>query len=357
MTRRTITPLDVAVRRGNESMTILLLQNGAEIRDEITLRRAIDRGGLLAAAKAGRLRPWDHDFFKLSEVAPNYDFRAVVEVLHLYGANFNEVSLLHDAVEHYGSLDDGVIECLLNLSADVNAKDSEGGSVLRRAFENEDGDFQRCKAFTQLLTTYGAKVKLGELVNPLRDAMLRERFDWFELIIDYGADVNSLLYTDGNSLHLVIANEFHHHHTTQEKFLKSLLNRGADVLLRNHESKTPLEHAILFPFNTNLAKLLLDAGAKVQCQGKEGARLLNYLIQNEENAWYDLDTYDVQVDFDESGELHLYELPGIDAMIQLLIEYGVCPDYVDDSGQCPLDHPNVILSSSLQPWLSKRGEA
>ncbi|KGO72240.1 hypothetical protein PEX1_060460 [Penicillium expansum] len=318
LTQRTLTPLDVAVGRGNESMTLLHLQNGAKIRDEITLRRAIDHGGLLAAVKAGHHKPRDYDFIKLSEVAPNYNFRAVVEVLHLYGANLNEDSLLHDAVEHYGSLDNGVIERLLTLGADVNAKESEGDSVLSRAFENEYYDFRRCKAFVQLLTAHGAKAKPGELANALENAMLSEEFDWFELILDHVADVNSLLYTEGNSLHLVIANEFDHH-ASQEKFLKSLLNRGADVLLRYHESKTPLEHAISFSWNQNLAKLLLDAGAKAQCQGKEGARLLTNLIADGVNAWSNPDTNDLRDYLDGFPALDLHEFSGIDATIQLLI--------------------------------------
>lgn len=53
---------------------------------------------------------------------------------------------------------------------------------------------------------------------------------------------------------------------------------------------------------------------------------------------------------------HPYAFSETDAMIGLLLEYGVCPDYADDSGQCPLDLPGATLFSALQPWLSKRGK-
>ncbi|CAG8266543.1 unnamed protein product [Penicillium nalgiovense] len=128
-----ITPLDVAVGRGNGVMTLLLLQNGAKIRDEITLSRAIEHAGTVAWVEA--IRHGEYYPFGEPEVAPNYDFRAVVEVLHLYGADLNRY-LLHDAVEHYGSPDDGVIELLLYLGADVHAKDKGGDRsylVLSRA--------------------------------------------------------------------------------------------------------------------------------------------------------------------------------------------------------------------------------
>lgn len=358
LTGHGLTPLDVAVGRGNGVMTQLLLQKGAKIRDEITLSRAIEIGGSLAWVKAGRRGAWEYNSFKVPKVAPNYDFRAVVEVLHLYGANLNEVSLLHYAVEHYGSLDDGVIELLLSLGADVHAKDEAGLSVISFAFEGEFRDAARCNAFAQLLIAYGAKVKPEELTGLLENAIYRENLEDLELIVEYGVDVDFLWCEEGTFLHLVITRLFKDD-TTKEEFLKSLLNRGADVLLRDRESKTPLEHAMLFPWNINLAKLLLDAGAKVQCQGKEGAQLLTYLIKDGLTSWFDPSTNALQYyleDMDVCELIHLHDFSEMDAMIELLLEYGVCPDYADDSGQCPLDQPGATLFSSLQPWLSKRGE-
>lgn len=119
-----------------------------------------------------------------------------------------------------------------------------------------------------MLIAYGAEVKPEYLRYPLESAIYRDDIEDLELVLEYGADVNSTC-SEGAFLHLVI-DRFLGDETTQEVFLKSLLNRGADVLARDQQSRTPLELAIL-SWNINIAKPLLDAGAKIQCHGKEGA--------------------------------------------------------------------------------------
>ncbi|OQE08089.1 hypothetical protein PENVUL_c011G02804 [Penicillium vulpinum] len=355
----TVTPLDLAVGRGNSVMTLLLLQNGAKMRDGITLSRAIEHGAILAWINTESPGYWDDDGFEAPGVAPKYDFRTVVEVLNLYGADINQDCLLHYAVECYGSLDDGVIEHLLFLGANVHAKDSSGFSVISYAFEAEENTTQRIKAFVELLQLYGAKVDPEELHGPLQNAILSRDLEYLELVLDYGADVN-FLYDGGTYLHLAITHlAYDVDDTIQEKFVKALLNRGADVLLRNTESKTPLELAMSFSWKKNIAKLLLDAGAKVQCQGKEGTRLLNCLIVDDLAGRFYPDTNRLQyyleaMETDPSEFESHHDFSDVDDMIGLLLEYGARPDYVDDSGQCPLDQQGAKLFSALHPWLSKR---
>ncbi|KAJ5513296.1 hypothetical protein N7463_002848 [Penicillium fimorum] len=287
------TVLDVAVGRYNAAMTLLLLQDGAKIIDEVTLSRAIDNGGLTAWVKAGYPGAHGDDCCsEAPEVASNYDFRIVVEFLHLYGADLNQVSL-HDAVEHYGSFDDGVIEHLLYLGADVHAKDSMGLSAISRAFAGELYNIQRCKAFAQLRRAYRAKLGAEDLRHSFDNALCWETFECVELVLEYGADMNSLRCAEGTCLHYMIRCVFGDN-TRKEEFLKFLLNRGADVHLRDHESKTPLDHAVMFEWNMNIVKLLLDAGAKVQCKGKEGAQLLTHLIKDGLTTWFDPSTNQLQ---------------------------------------------------------------
>ncbi|KAI2726329.1 hypothetical protein CBS147332_3216 [Penicillium roqueforti] len=363
------TPLEVAVGRGNAVMTLFLLQKGAKIRDQITLSRAIRHGGLLAWVEAGRYNKRELQSPDVPEVAFNYDFRSVVEVLHLYGANVNEVPLLHDAVLYYGSLDDGVIEYLLYLGADVHAMDDVGASVISRVFRTQYRDARGSEAFAKLLIAHGAKFFPDELTVLLENAILREKLEDLHLVLKYGVDVNSLWCEEGGCLHLVIKHVFRDD-MTQEGFLRLLLSRGADVHLKDHESSTPLIHAVSFPWNINLAKPLLDAGAKVQCHGEEGAQLLNFLIRNGLTTWFDPRTDELQrflkylEDLEDTEDLEdlsewepFPDFSEMDAMIKLVLEYGVCPDYTDDSGQCPLDLPGAGLFSALKPWLSKRGKA
>ncbi|CAI7634617.1 unnamed protein product, partial [Penicillium glandicola] len=351
---RDLTPLDAAAGRGNGIMTQLLLQKGAKIRDGITLSRVINHGALLSRRKAGVSIASEDEPIEIPGVALNYNFREVVEVLHLYGADLNRVS--HAAVANYGSLDDGVVELLLDLGADVNAKDSDGFSVMFYALMSRCYHIRRRRKFAQLLIAYGAKIDPQDLGKMIEDAIYSQKLEDFELILECGEDINSLWCTEGSYLHLVITSSFHHD-TTKDEFIKLLLNRGADIFLRDHKSKTPLEHAILETGRKSIAKLLLDAGAKVQCQGKEGARILTYLINDGLTRWFDPSTNELQIYLEETEGCRWtrsYDFSRLDAMISLLLEYGVCPNDVDDFGQCPLDQPGATLFPALLPWLSKR---
>jgi ankyrin repeat protein len=361
----TITPLDVAAGRGDCAMTLMLLQSGAKITD-LTLSRAVSHAGDLAWMKSDYTLASDTRL-EAVETAPDCNYQDVVKALYLWGADVNDTGILRFAASYHGSLKDGIIELLLDLGADLNSKDHLRESVLFWVFgDSQYRSYQRSKDFVDFFMSRGAIFDPQEMGYALRYLIYGNEREVFDLLLEYGADVNVPNRDDGMTpLHdaiVVLDRE------TKESFVKSLLSRGADVLLRDHTSKTALEYAILMPWDTEMVILLLDSGGKAHCQGKQGAKMLNMILMEPfggKDRWIDPNGHELQGWLEELDKdpdaLFLsvnvqHNRMSMDRMISLLLEYGVRADCVDESGQCPLDLPIAGLIPVLRPLVLERRE-
>jgi ankyrin repeat protein len=119
--------------------------------------------------------------------------------------------------------------------------------------------------------------------------------------------------------------------------VKRLLDEGADVNLKNKNGDMIISHVILYTLNYQLFKLLLDAGADVS--GQAGHELVTKatnpkLIKDllEARTKTELNTNQIQRDVDEGLVIARGRLD----VIQLLLQNGANPNYVDEKGFTPL---------------------
>jgi ankyrin repeat protein len=71
--------------------------------------------------------------------------------------------------------------------------------------------------------------------------------------------------------------------------IKAALQNGADVNARDDSGSTPLMYTAEYSEYPEVLQLLLDAGADVQVQNKEGHDAFNYIERNE--ALFNSDAY------------------------------------------------------------------
>lgn len=231
-------PLFLAAAAGDENISLLLLERGADI-------RLTDKWGgtaLNAAMESGR-----------SE--------AVIRLLIDKGANPNSKSRMFTALFAAARSPD-LTRLLLSKGANPNLKNDDGSTPLHAAAHNKNNEVG------VLLLNAGADI--GAVAKgygtPLHVAAGSGNVIMAEFLLSKGADVNSLNCCGNNStpLHEAVAK------TNPNDFamIELLLERGANVNAMSFVERTPLMEAR--SSSLPVVQLLVDKGANVNSRGPNG---------------------------------------------------------------------------------------
>jgi len=284
------TPLHVAVENGQAEVTKLLIEAGANF-EEVT-RTTGDTPGLGGATPL--------------MVAAQRGHTSVVELLITAGADGNARANSHDrwTVLYYAADagQTGVAELLIANGTDVNATTDH------------------------------------HLHTPLSQAARKEHESMVELLINKGANVNSVDADASTPLHLAAQ-------SGNFDIVQLLLTNSADINAKtvagSYPGETPL-HATAFSGDTQIAELLLANGADINATSQFGYTPLHRSIKLGHQAMAELlikEGADMATrSTDGSTLLHVIATTNRIAMAELLINGGADINAKDNSGFTPLDH-------------------
>ena len=211
----------------------------------------------------------DQDALTYNEMRLNALFRNSLNVSGVLVSKGR--SPLHAAVR----IDDiTAVRSLLEIGADVNARDSKNVTVLQLAvvLGNED--------IVQLLLEKGANPN-GNFVSavtnsdtPLHDAVRFARTKIAKLLLDHGAEVDARAEDGGTALESAAALE-------NEEIVRLLLEKGANPNGNPTSSveicDTPL-HVAVRTGNRTIVNMMLETGADIEALDKNGDTPLNIAI-------------------------------------------------------------------------------
>jgi len=156
-----------------------------------------------------------------------------------------------------------VAKLLLDKGANINAKDSKGTTALLQAVEQNSAEL------VKLLLERGANIEAGD--GGGGTALLRAAFGGniaiLQLLLDKGANVNAQFNTGETALHTMALNG-------RTEVVKILLKRGANTEIKDKLGETPLMVAAQWG-KAEVAKQLLDGGAKIEARDDEGQTALH----------------------------------------------------------------------------------
>lgn len=315
-----MTPLMFAVSRGQAEMAKHLVEKGADMKlntlTGVNVMQMAAIGGNLELVKffAGK-------GFPLNTRTPQ------------------GITALHSAAS-YGRTE--VVKYLVDHGADIKAETEEGSQPLQWAVGRNAYD---AAAF---LISKGAEVshKDNQGFTALHDAAGRGNIRIVQLLLDNGADINGV--TTNGWVPLTSAAWA----ANAAEMGRYLIQHGANVNpdpCRDAKSCTcgpnfftPLHNACQMD-KPDLAKILVENGAKVNLLNSEGEPALYYAIKSGDAGLVTylldhgafLNTRDM-----ESGgaELHMAAALGSGEIASILIERGAAIDIWDNAGETPLDY-------------------
>ncbi|KAK0619041.1 ankyrin repeat-containing domain protein, partial [Immersiella caudata] len=230
------TPLHLAVEANLEAMIRLLLRHKAET--DVRSKRLTPfvyavKHGLYAAAKA------------LAENKVEID-----------AEDINHGTPLTWAM-HYMNL--GIVELLLVNGWDVNWQKSDGWTALRCAAQHGN------ELMTKLLLKHNAKVDLCDRWSrrtPLRWAVLYGHTRIVQILVEYGADINSRCKDGETPLMQAVKRE-------DASVVWFLVDKRADMNVQNKDGATALHLAVRHG-SKSIVWLLIESGARADAQDNEG---------------------------------------------------------------------------------------
>ncbi|MFC1737988.1 ankyrin repeat domain-containing protein [Planctomycetota bacterium] len=242
---------------------------------------AIDKAKLLREIKEStNINQADANGLTLLRTAVFCGFADIVKMLIDKGANVNtesgaEHTDLHSAVFH-NHID--IVKILIEAGAKIDARDEAGRTPLH------EGAWFASKEVVKLLVENGADINAEDNngSTPLHYASYIEVATYLEELgaildpafihrIEKASDINAKVNDNGDTLL----------HEAVDKgdynAVKKLIDKGADVNVRNESGEIPLHFCYLEP-HPGVLKLLIDSGANVNAKDDYGDTPLNNLL-------------------------------------------------------------------------------
>ncbi|KAN0134304.1 Ankyrin repeat-containing domain protein [Lactarius tabidus] len=288
-----------------------------------------------------------------------YDIDIQVNVWRLYAEKHANSPLYYASLCGFRDL----AEYLVKNSQDVNTMGGQHHSPLAAALHN------RHTHVAELLYQHGADIELAGYNN--RTLLVDGHVDAVRWLLEHGAKVNFRRQTDspsrasfpdgvaflsnfdgivnaamdqaGSPLHLA---SLHDHFNV----MQLLIQRGADITLRDNLNSTPL-HLAALRGGTDSVKLLIEHGADVNAQNKENSTPLHLALHMDNSdavmgLWVArARTVEILIqhgadvharDENNSTPLHLASSCGRAKAMQLLIQHGADVTALDKNDSTPL---------------------
>ncbi len=247
------TPLHRAAQGGYLDIVTLLLKSGADVNiqnsnNKTPLDLALNNGRLDAARC---LAEWmgNANFLDLLNLSPD-SLPDVERPTFGHGRSSNipeRRSSLHAASEA-GDLE--IVRSLLEVGSRVNERDTYHWTPLMYASAKEMVEVAK------LLIEYGADVNARDRIGwtALQAASRNGHDNVARLLLNHGADVNAMQQDQWTALHLALFEG------SSFETVKALLEKGADVHVRNDLGRTPFQMATRIG-DRRIMQLLLEFGA------------------------------------------------------------------------------------------------
>ena len=317
---RNISPLYVALHKGQGETAKLLIERGAKVPE-------LNSG----------------QFHDLIDLAAKYCLFGVLKLLGDY--TFDDMkgfrlkdgnTILTSAVD---CMDFGLVSSLLKNGMDVNRKNENGQSALHFVClpRTQASDPQKTMEMFKLLVSFGADVNLlnNTFESPLHYAVEQGLEKVARLLLELGCKTNFKVPLGETPLFLAVLKG-------QYKIVEMLLQCGADVNQKcGREERTPLHASVVNPEGLVLARLLLYYGADLGADDVLGETPLALAAGK---------AHDIVKLFLNSGSTvntrnKLGETPLMKAakqsevlIVKTLLEHGASVDVTDHRGRSPFHH-------------------
>ncbi|XP_011500897.1 PREDICTED: LOW QUALITY PROTEIN: serine/threonine-protein phosphatase 6 regulatory ankyrin repeat subunit B-like [Ceratosolen solmsi marchali] len=170
----------------------------------------------------------------------------------------------------------GLIGCLIQAGADVNAANCLGQSPLHLAVSSQN------EKSVELLVSAGADINVTDhnLNTPLHIAVDAGLYDIVRILVEGGADINGM-QSDHRHVDRVTFTNFSilslAARTRNEPIVKILLDAGADVTKVNVDGTTPLHFGVWLR-TSDLTRAMIARGADVNRQDADGFAILHEAV-------------------------------------------------------------------------------
>lgn len=369
------TPIHIVARSGNKVIASLLLESGADV-------ALMDRAGLNAADLADAYGQDGLVVLLLRYVSPDFRFRNKKTALH-FAANRGNIVMATVHLDNGVNIDtqdgdritalheaaacghDEMVTLLLRRGAKVDVQDSEGSTPLHLSLmvaglqPQVVSQERRRKNVIKTLLEKGASIEIqsngglsaiDHIPGLARVSRNSGQLALVEQLLTQ-ASVNFRTKDVGRTaLHLAV--EY-----TSERFIRALLENGADIAKQDNSGWNALHLAARWPSDDAKIRTLLEMGADVAVKTSDGDTAVDISCRCGIIRASLLEKVDInfRTSNHQMTALHLVVQTGNKEVASLLLSRGIDIDAKDGRGRTALHHAAIARAAVMIEVLLENG--